>query len=432
MQSNDFCHLHLHTEYSTLDGINRVNTLPKYIASIGQDACAITDHGNLAGIFKFWKQCKEDKIKPILGMEAYYCFNRKLREKDELDNSYYHLVLLAQNNVGLKNLIKLSSFAYTEGYYHHPRLDDELLATYNEGIIATSACLGSRASQLILNNRSEEAEAIITHHAQMFKDRFFVEIQLHDGEQQLVNEALVKIANKHNLPLILTGDCHYTESEDKDLHEITLAMQTRTTLSDPKRMSFGPIDVHVSSTDQLLASVRKLGLPEEAISNTKHLSKLIASDYFKDISNRYPKFMSLPEGHTSDTYLRELSYSCLAKKMGAIPSEYSARLNEELIAIKKMGFSDYMLIVWQFYALAESIDVWSGWGRGSAAGSLVSYSLGITKVDPIKHELLFSRFLNMGRGQTPVIFDVGSIDELETRKRLELPKGLCRLLHSPH
>ena len=408
IKPSDFTHLHVHTEYSVLDGINRVNTLPEYIKSLGQTACAITDHGNVSGSYRFWKECKKAGIKPIIGMEAYYTVgDRTARERDDLNSPYYHMVLLAQNDVGLSNLYKLSSKAYVEGMYFKPRIDDELLGELNEGIIATSACLGSRSSQLILKGRKQEAMKLLDHHAAIFQDRFFIEIQLHaDEEQQTVNKVLMEIAKLRDWPILLTNDCHYTHSDDKLIHEQALCMQTNDVMSNEKRFSFGPIDVHVAHHNWMWDNAQKQNLPYDVIKNTSHVADMIESDkYFRNIRNRYPKFKGLPEGMTSWDALERLCKKGLIENRFAgstPPAVYRKRIDHELRIIKKMGFSDYMLIDWELVNGARSVGVTVGPGRGSAAGSLVAYSLGITQVDPIKHGLVFERFLNYGRAATPI------------------------------
>ena len=270
---NNFVHLHVHTEYSLLDGINKVSTLPSYIEGIGQKALAITDHGNVSGSYKFYKECKKVGIKPIIGMEAYYTVeDRTVREKDDLGESYYHLVLHALNNEGLHNLYKLSTFAYTEGMYRKPRIDDALIGEYSKGIIATTACLGSRISQLILKDKVKEAEYILDHHRSLFDNRLLIELQLHTMEDQLkVNKVLLELAEKKNMEIILTNDCHYTNEHDKMFHEIALCMQTKTTLSNEKRFTFGDIDVHVANHDWMWKEAQKLGIPYRAIENNKNL-----------------------------------------------------------------------------------------------------------------------------------------------------------------
>lgn len=407
---NEFVHLHVHTEYSLLDGINKVTRLPEQIKSMNQPAVAMTDHGNISGSYRFYKECNKAGVKPIIGMEAYYTVgDRTVREPDELGNSYYHLILLAQNNTGLHNLIKLSSYAYTEGMYRKPRIDDALIAEYSEGIIATTTCLGSRASQLILQGEDKQAEKLIHHHKAMFKDRFIVELQLHhDEEQQQVNKVLQDIALRNDFPMIVTNDCHYPQDCDKHHHEAALCMQTKTTLSNEKRFSFGDIKVHVADGDWMWNEAQSQGMPYDVISNTLALADMIDSDsYFMDKMNRYPKFKEIPKGISSIEHLTiESQYGLFNRFNNEMPPElYRARLDYELKVIKKMGFADYLLIVAQFMNGARERGVLHGPGRGSAAGSLIAWALGITEVDPIKYGLVFERFLNEGRGATPMIFN---------------------------
>lgn len=418
MTTNPFVHLHLHTEYSLLDGINRINYLPKYIKSIGQEAVAMTDHGNVSGSYSFYKQCKKDGIKPIIGMESYYTVqDRSVREVDDLGEAYYHLVLIALNNTGLKNLFKLSSLAYTEGMYRKPRIDDTLLGDLSEGLCATSSCLGSRASQLILNGKASEAEKLIHHHAALFNKKFLIELQLHEMEdQKKVNQVLLDIANRNNYPIILTNDCHYTHPVDKGLHEIALCMQTKSTLSDEDRFSFGDIDVHVASHDWMWEKAQSAGIPYDAISNTAALASMVDSkDYFSDRKNRYPQFKDLYEGMSSSEHLEILAKQKLYERFGTMPpKEYRERLDYELKVIKKIGFSDYMLIVWEFLKGARDSGVEVGPGRGSSGGSLVAYALEITNFDPIKYGLVFERFLNIGRAAQPLIFNDDMYTQVES------------------
>ena len=428
---NEFVHLHTHTEYSLLDGINRIDTLPKHIAGLNQKALAITDHGNVSGSYKFYKSCLKNNIKPIIGMEAYYTVeDRTVREADDLDQSYYHLILLALNNKGLHNLYKLSTFAYTQGMYRKPRIDDALLGEYSEGICATTACLGSRISQLILNNRTSDAEIMIDHHRALFQNRFLIELQLHDMEDQLkVNQELQKMSLKKNIPIILTNDCHYTHEIDKDLHEAALCMQTKTTLSNEKRFTFGDIDVHVAHHDWMWKKAKHQNISYEAIRNTVSLADMVDSDdYFSDKQNRYPKYKEIPDDFKSFEWLEIVSKEGLFERFGGMPPlEYRERLDTELTTIKKMGFSDYMLIVSQFMAGARERGVLHGPGRGSAAGSLVAYALRITEVDPIQYGLFFERFLNIGRGARPIIFDKDMIDKINN-----MPTVVTKCNHSHH
>lgn len=442
---SEFVHLHMHTEYSTLDGINRVDTLPEHIGSLDQKAVAITDHGNISGSYRFVKSCRKQGIQPIVGLEAYYTpHDASIRELDDLGKRYYHMVLLAKNGTGLKNLQWLSTKAFTEGFYSKPRLDDRIIADHSEGIIATSACLGSRISQLILNDRKTEAEKMLLHHNDMFKDNFFIEVQLHaEREQQLVNQVLLEIAKRHNLPLILTNDCHYTHEHDKTLHEQALCMSTNAKMSDPPwdperkakgatgktRFSFGPIDVHVAHHDWMWARAKAQGIPYEAIANTVAVAAAVDSDqYFMDIRNRYPRYQHVAPGETSWDALEYLAKDLLWEKMGGkVPQAYRDRMDHELRIIKKMGFYDYLLIVHQFLEGARSEDVFIGPGRGSAAGSLVSYALGITQVDPIKYGLVFERWLNYGRAARPILFDRDMVAQV---KQMAPVKAPCSHGHS--
>ena len=426
----------MNAEHSTLDGINQVKTLPSYVKDeLGQSACAITDHGTVSGTYRFYKSCKETGIKPILGMEAYYSIqDRTIRGKDEMGKNYHHMVLLALNNTGLHNLYKLSTEAYTTGMYYKPRIDDALIAEYSEGLAATSACLGSHTSQLIMRGEKEQAEKVITHHARMFPGKFFIEVQLHEGDQEEVNKVLIDIAKRHDLPLILTADCHYTRQEDKGLHEETLCMQTSARMNwpaynheskdnnskGPTRFSFGDIDVHVAHHDWLWKRAQAYGIPYEAISNTMAFEAMVDdSSYFSDRRNRYPSFQGLPDDLPSWTVLERIATKGLAARMGGTPPKnYTDRLTHELLVIKRMGFYDYLLIVQEFMNGARELDILIGPGRGSVAGSLVAWALRITEVDPIKYGLLFSRWLNPGRAARPLLLNPSMIKQIE-----ELPNG---------
>lgn len=381
----------------------------------------MTDHGNVSGSYQFYKSCVKEGIKPIIGMEAYYTVqDRSVREVDDLGESYYHLILIALNNKGLHNLFKLSSYAYTQGMYRKPRIDDYLLGEYSEGICATTACLGSRISQLILKDKKQEAEKVVHHHASLFSNKFLIELQLHTGpEQQLVNRVLLEVAKKHNYPIIVTNDCHYTHEADKHLHEAALCMQTRAVLSDKKRFTFGEIDVHVAHHDWMWQKADMQGIPYDGITNTSALADMVDSNsYFEDRVNRYPKFRNIPPGLTSYEALERVAKDGLYKRFGEIPPiDYRERLDSELKVIKRMGFSDYLLIVWEFLNGAREQGVLVGPGRGSAAGSLVAYALRVTEVDPIKYGLIFERFLNIGRAATPKIFTRQMIEQILDSKQ---------------
>lgn len=404
IEKDDFVHLHVHSEYSTLDGINRVDTLPTYVKNLGMTSCATTEHGTLAGSLHFVNSCRKAGIKPIQGIEAYFCGDRFLKAKDEFEESYYHLILLALNNKGLHNLMRLSTLSYTEGMYRKPRCDNALLEQYSSDLFATSACLGSKCAQLIMKGHLKEAEKTLVHHAEIFKDRFAIEVQTHRGEQRMVNEVMIGFARKYNLPIVVTGDCHYTEKEDKALHEITLAIQTNQQLSDPKRFTFGDIEVYVADANDMAHQCIDANIPLEALKNTKHISDMVTDDYFSDMFNHFPTFKSCSDLPSWEV-LENLSKNKLMDKFeGKIPRVYKERLEEELRTIKQLGFYDYMLIVSEIINETRKQGVFWGPGRGSGAGSLIAFALGITQVDPIKYGLLFERFLSLGRAAQPIIF----------------------------
>lgn len=396
----------MRTEASTLDGVNRLDSTPQHIKNQGMDACAITDHGSCVGHYDFWKSCNKAGIKPILGMEAYVSIlPHGVKEKDELEKNYYHMVMLALNNEGLHNLWKLSSKAYTENLYHKPRIAKQMFADYSTGIIATSACLGSLFSQLIMKGEHKKAEAQLLEHADIFKDRFFVELQAHEGDQQVVNSVLIELARRHSLPMLLTADAHYTHRHDKQFHETTLKMATE---GSGDGFSFGDIEVFLGTPEQMKQLAAKSNIPDEALTNTRYIADMVINDYFSDRRNRFTLYKELPPNLASWQLLEHFALEGLTAKLGTVPYEYYTRLYYELGVIKKLGFSDYFLIVSQYVNKARELDVGVGPGRGSAAGSLVAFALDITRVDPLKYGLLFERMLNPGRAATPLIFDRAS------------------------
>lgn len=403
-----FTHLHLHTEYSTLDGINRIEELPSHIKTIGQTHVAMTDHGNMTGCLQFVKACRENQVAPIVGIEAYYTANDKtLRERDELNEQYYHIILLAQNEQGLRNLFKISSDSYTEGFYQKPRCDDQLLAAHSEGLIATTACLGSRISQLLLNHRRKDAELLIDHHQAIFKDKLLIELQLHQNpEQELVNELLIEIARTKNLPLVITNDAHYMHEHDKPLHQCALCIQTNSSLLAASKfvVDYNTRDHHVASEAWMTERVLAQNIPIEAIHNTQVIADMIDhQSYFSDHTNHWPRYPLTPKESNPWDYLEKLAFEGLKKRYDDPGPEYTERLNLELKTLKQMGFSDYMLII-RHIVLEARKTMLTGPGRGSASGSLVAYCTGITEIDPIKYDLSFQRFLNFGRSATPLVF----------------------------
>lgn len=404
--NSEFVHLHTHTEHSLLDGINRINEIPSYVKNqLGQNALSITDHGTLSGLYTFYKKCKEEDVKPILGIEAYYTQDRLTKGTDANGRNFYHIILLALNNTGLKNLFKLHHDASLNGFYYKPRVDTSTLFEHSEGIAITTACLGSFTSRMIAAGNREGAKAWLKEHAGVFRDRMFVELQLHhNDEQRGANAAMMAMAKELNLPTIVTNDSHYTTLQDKHFHHLALSMNTD---GETESFNFNSINVHLADYDYILKEVREHGLPEESIANTAYLANLVdANDYFSDVKNRYPRFKEIPEDLSSHIALKRFCMSQLYDKFdGNPPAEYLDRLRHELKIIKKMGFSDYMLIIWRYIVAARELNVATGPGRGSAAGSLVCYLLRMTALDPIKYDLMFERFLNPGRSAIPMHFD---------------------------
>jgi DNA polymerase-3 subunit alpha len=390
-------------EASTLDGVNRLDSTPQHIKNKGMSSCALTDHGNCVGHYQFWQNCNKVGIKPILGLEAYISvLPNGVREPDERERAYYHMVMLALNNKGLHNLWTLSSRAYTENLYYKPRIAKQIMADYSEGIAATTACLGSLFSQLILRGDYKQAEKQLLEHADIYKDRFFVELQAHAGDQQVVNSILIELANRNSLPIIMTADAHYTHKHDKQFHETTLKMATE---GSGDGFSFGDIEVFLGSPQEMQDLAKQASVPLEALTNTTHIANMVTNDYFSDRKNRFTKYKECPPGIHSWQVLEAEAISGLQKRFTTMPFVYTERLFYELGVIKKLGFSDYFLIVAQYVNKARELDIAIGPGRGSAGGSLVAYALGITKVDPIKYNLLFERMLNPGRAALPLIFD---------------------------
>jgi len=398
----------VHTEHSLLDGINKIKEYPRFCKDkLGAEACAITDHGNLGGAWAFTKECREVGIRPLIGLEAYVSGqDLPSRERNEHGKAYYHLILLAQHNAGLKNLFALNTRAAVENTYYKPRVTNQMLEELNEGLLATSACLGSLFSQTIMAGDHKQAERLIDYHAALFKDRFFIELQTHQTpEQALVNNVLISIAKRKNLPLVLTSDAHYEHARDKGHHELTLRMNTNAS-PDDDGFSFGGIECHLHTHDELAHKAQVQGIPYEAISNTVHVASLIDdASYFSDRRNHFPTFKNLPEGMTSWKYLEAVAWAGLIKRVGfPVPHNYEERFKEELSILKRSGMCDYILVIWEWLNAARERDCWIGPGRGSSGGSLICWALEITQLDPIKYGLLMSRFLNSGRIGKPILF----------------------------
>ena len=404
--SSQFVHLHLHTQYSLLDGANQLHPLLKQVRAFQQPALAVTDHGNLFGAIDFYEKAIAHEVKPIIGCEAYLApGSRRQREGLLAHNDYYHLILLATNLKGYHNLIKLSSRAYLEGFYYKPRMDKELLQEHHEGLIALSGCLSGEVPYLIGQRDMEKATQTAGQYREIFgKDHYYLEVQANGLDHQLIaNRGLVDIHKKLGIPLVGTNDCHYLKKEDARPHEIMLCLQTGKTLSDTNRLKFDTDQLYVKSTEEMVAEFSEL---PEAVLNTCRIAEQCGLNLTNGTLS-LPHYQ-LPEGFTHETYLETLAKDGLAERLKARPSSlppeaYQLRLQEELAVLTQMGYAGYFLVVWDIIKFARSRGIPVGPGRGSAAGSLIAYALSITDLDPLAYNLLFERFLNPERVSMPDI-----------------------------
>ena len=396
-----FTHLHVHTEYSLLDGSNKIKEYVEKIKALGMTAGAITDHGVMYGVIDFYKAAREAGINPVLGCEVYVAPGSRLdREMVHGEDRYYHLVLLAENNTGYSNLMKIVSKGFVEGYYYKPRVDMEVLEKYHEGIIALSACLAGEVQRNLVRGMYEEAKEVAYRYERCFgKGNFFLELQDHGiPEQKLVNQQLLRMSQETGIELVATNDVHYTNAEDAEPHDILLCLQTGKKLADEDRMRYEGGQYYVKSEEEM-KSLFPYAL--QALENTQK----IADRCHVEIEfghTKVPHF-EVPEGYDSWTYLNKLCHEGLDKRYGADAPKYLQKLDDELAVIKNMGYVDYFLIVWDFIHYAREHDIMVGPGRGSAAGSLVSYTTGITDIDPVRYNLIFERFLNPERVSMPDI-----------------------------
>ncbi len=393
-----FAHLHLHTEFSLLDGFARVEKVTKRAAQLGMEAIAITDHGTMFGVVDFYKAAKANGIKPIIGCEVY------VQGEDARRND--HLVLLVKNEIGYQNLIHLVSCGFVDNFYYKPRVSKKMLEGYTEGLVALSACLQGEVASLLLAGREEDAAAAAMWYRDMFPGDFYLEIQDHGiADQHRVNPLLVKLAQELSIPLVATNDVHYVEREDASVHDVLLCIQTGKTLSEPDRMRFETDQFYLKSEEEMRALFRE---HPEAIDNTAKIAEECHFD-FTFGQTHLPGFEA-PEAETPAHYLRRLSFEGLKKRYPKNWEEHRRRLEYELGVIEEMGYEDYFLIVWDFIKFAKDAGIAVGPGRGSGGGSLVAYALDITTVDPMKFELLFERFLNPERITLPD-FDIDFEDE---------------------
>ncbi|SHF25321.1 DNA polymerase III catalytic subunit, DnaE type [Thermoanaerobacter uzonensis DSM 18761] len=395
-----FVHLHVHSEYSLLDGSCRIKDLIAKTKELNMKAIAITDHGVMYGVIDFYKEAVAQGIKPIIGCEIYVA-PRSMQDKEYgIDNENYHLVLLAKDMVGYKNLMKIVTVASIEGFYYKPRVDREFLKEHSEGLIALTACLAGEVPSYILRGEYEKAkEAALFYDSVFGRGNFYLELQDHGIlEQQKVNKELIKLSKETGIPLVATNDVHYLEKKDAKAHEVLLCIQTGKTIDDEDRMSFPTDEFYLKSPQEM---ENLFSCCKEAIENTEKIADMCNVE-FEFNKTKLPKY-DLPEGVDSYEYLRKLCYEGLYKRYKNPSKEVIERLDYELSVIKQMGYVDYFLIVWDFIKFAKDNGIMTGPGRGSAAGSLVAYTLGITNIDPIKYNLLFERFLNPERVSMPDI-----------------------------
>ncbi|MGC8765768.1 MAG: DNA polymerase III subunit alpha [Brevinematia bacterium] len=395
-----FVHLHNHSHYSVLDGISKIDELVEKTKEFGFNAVALTEHGNLFGVMEFYKSCKKNNIKPIIGCEIYLSPGSRFdKNKDE---KYYHLVLIAKDQKGYKNLLKISSTGYLEGFYYKPRVDKEILQEYSEGLIVLTGCIGGEIPAYILSNEQDKLKKAIEWYLEVFgKENLFLELQNHNiKEEVIVAKGLFELAHRYDVKLVATNDSHYIKKEDAKLQEIVFAIRDKTTLSDSKRQKYPTDEFYYKSYEEMYELFKEI---PDAITNTILIEEMCNLEL--NLNEKHSPVFPLPEGKDSFTYLKEKCNEGLKEifENEEISQEYYDRLERELNLINKMGFSNYFLIVADFVREAKQRGILVGPGRGSAAGSLISYSLGITRIDPIRYQLLFERFLNPERISMPDI-----------------------------
>ena len=422
---SNFVHLHIHSEYSLLDGANRIKDLPIRAKELGMDAIALTDHGSMFGVIDFYKACKANGIKPIIGCEVYVA-PRSRKDKDpNLDARYNHLILLAKNNDGYKNLAKLVSLGYTEGFYYKPRIDKEALEQYHENLICCSACLAGEVNQAILKNNMEEAKKVALWFKKLFGEDYYLEIQ-NNGikEQVLVNQKLIELSRELDIPLVATNDAHYLKREDAYNHEVLLCIQTGKKISDEDRMKFETDELYVKSPEEMSDYFKNV---PEAIENTVKIAEKCNVE-FEFGHTILPNYDVPEEFETHYDYLKKLCDDGIKNRYGENPTkEILERAEFEMNVINQMGYVDYFLIVWDYIHYAKTHNIPVGPGRGSGAGSIVAYAIEITDIDPIKYGLIFERFLNPERISMPD-FDVDFCYE----KRDQVIDYVCRKYGHDH
>ncbi len=397
-----FTHLHVHSHYSLLDGLPKIDELLDYTKKLGMDSVALTDHGALYGAIEFYKKAKAKGIKPIFGCEVYMAYESMYQERPNIDNTRYHLVLLAKNETGYRNLVKLLTKAHLEGFYYKPRIDEELLAQYSEGLIGLSACLQGKIPQLILAKKIEQAKKTALKYQEILgKGNFYLELQHHPNikEQKLVNDTLISFSKELGIPLVATNDSHYLRPEDAEVQDILMLINTGADPNDPERLTMKADDFSLRPPEQMIEDFKEV---PQAIENTQKIAEQCNFEFVLG-KTKLPHFET-PNNKTPDEYIKELCIKGIKKRYGEHPKkEVLERLEYELGVIKKMGFASYFLIVQDFVNWAKEKRIVVGPGRGSVGGSLVAYALGITNIDPLKYNLLFERFLNPARVSMPDI-----------------------------
>lgn len=392
-----FTHLHIHTEYSLLDGVNRLSPLISKVKELGMNACAITDHGSMYGVFRFFTEMKKNGLKPIIGCEIYIAPRTRLDKEHGTDNKLYHMTLLAKNLVGYKNLIKIVSIGHMEGFYFKPRVDLETLEKYSEGIIALSGCLSGVVAKEILNNNETKAIENLQTYSKIFKENFFLEISRNKmPEQELVNAKLIEYSKKYKIPLVATCDSHYLNQEDYEVQEVLWCIADGKTIDDPTRRKLKSHEFYIKSPQEMEKLFEDL---PEAIENTQKINDSI-EDFEISFGRTEPIYNELPSGYTSQTYLKELAYQGAKKHYGEITKELRERIEYELSVINDKQYNDYFLIMQMIVNYCRENGIVVGM-RGSGTGSVVAYCTGITSIDPIKWGLYFERFLNPERKSAP-------------------------------
>ena len=393
----EFVHLHLHTEYSLLDGACRIDRLFDRVKKLGQTAVAITDHGVMYGCVEFYKAAKKAGVKPIIGCEVYVSTRTRFDKVNRIDGSN-HLILLCENETGYKNLIKMVSKGFIEGFYSKPRIDHDLLEQYHEGLICLSACLAGEIPQALLAGDYEKAKNTALWYSQLFgPDHFYIELQDHGlEEQRAVLPGLIRLSRETGIPLVATNDAHYLTKEDSRMQSVLICIQTGKTLADPDKMEFQTDEFYVKSTEEMY---QLFSMVPEACANTAKIAQMCNFDFEFGVT-KLPYFEA-PNGRDNKEYFRSLCEKGLQEKYPQVTDELRARLDYEIGVIDRMGYTNYYLIVFDFIDYAKRHGIPVGPGRGSGADSLAAYCMGITEIDPIRHQLLFERFLNPERVSMP-------------------------------